>query len=910
MALRFPRVRSLANRLVARSLACVAAFAATTAHADITAPTALLNRQFGADMSFANLGTTNYLAVSCVGVATPGSVFIFRRTSLSNTWTFETELLGTTVVAGDQFGYDIELRAGADGTLLLAVGSPSDSFQRGAAHIFRRSTAGTWTEEAKLVRADEQIGDWFGSAVAIAPDLSQIAISAEYDYPTGCGGGSEASGCLTPGNQIASGRGIVLVYKKVGATWTLSGTASSPIRGGLFDRNGASLAYGHSGSETPQLLIGAPDATNNGVTRAGEIRVVRETSPGNWTFDYSFGATFSGTQLEGFGESVQVSGARAVVGAPRTDVNGLNAVGRAVTLKKVGTTWSVDAILTLQEPTLSTANAFFGSTVAIDGDMVAVGTSNNRAFLYRMVAGITNFGPVEQLTYPTAQSPNTSDGFGRPVAVGAGQVAIGLVGRDVGGTSSAGAVSLFDAFPGKFGSDDPSSSENFGSAAAIGNQRVIVGVPNHDGTATNQGRVEIFEKFASGWFRILTQTATDPAASAFAGRSVAMTDDGLRYAFGAPGASSNAGAVYSGVNTSGTTFALSKLAFASTVATAQAGEALGASVAMTNAGSTRWIVAGAPNFDSGTTDRGRVLIWRNGTMHQAITNPVSQTSAFFGSAVAIEAYTDGTVDLVIGSPRFDATVGGSTVIDSGAIYIYRKAPLATTFSILVGPTQHGTPAAQGDYGARLSLKKSRLAIGCPGRANPPLSNAGAVFAWTRSSAGVWSAVAGGLGGSDSNELLGAGVSTNGTSILVGIPGRSATGNPNDPVGRAQLLDVSGSALVVAQTFSSTDSRRGDAYGFAVALGTATNSPTVIGCSTDANGDIGSAGSAYGFLSPENACASDIDGDFDIGATDLSLLLANWGVTGEDASGFDINLDGIIDAGDLSLLLANWGGCGQ
>jgi len=56
--------------------------------------------------------------------------------------------------------------------------------------------------------------------------------------------------------------------------------------------------------------------------------------------------------------------------------------------------------------------------------------------------------------------------------------------------------------------------------------------------------------------------------------------------------------------------------------------------------------------------------------------------------------------------------------------------------------------------------------------------------------------------------------------------------------------------------------------------------------------------------------SDLDGDFEIGAADLSLLLTSWRLTDEDASGIDINLDGIIDAGDLSLMLATWGTCGE
>ena len=51
------------------------------------------------------------------------------------------------------------------------------------------------------------------------------------------------------------------------------------------------------------------------------------------------------------------------------------------------------------------------------------------------------------------------------------------------------------------------------------------------------------------------------------------------------------------------------------------------------------------------------------------------------------------------------------------------------------------------------------------------------------------------------------------------------------------------------------------------------------------------------------CATDLDGDGQVGASDLSLVLANWG----SAAG-DVNGDGTTDAADLSDLLAGWGVC--
>ena len=48
--------------------------------------------------------------------------------------------------------------------------------------------------------------------------------------------------------------------------------------------------------------------------------------------------------------------------------------------------------------------------------------------------------------------------------------------------------------------------------------------------------------------------------------------------------------------------------------------------------------------------------------------------------------------------------------------------------------------------------------------------------------------------------------------------------------------------------------------------------------------------------------ADLNGDGVVNATDLSLLLNNWGGAGVG----DINADGVVNASDLALLLNGWG----
>ena len=55
----------------------------------------------------------------------------------------------------------------------------------------------------------------------------------------------------------------------------------------------------------------------------------------------------------------------------------------------------------------------------------------------------------------------------------------------------------------------------------------------------------------------------------------------------------------------------------------------------------------------------------------------------------------------------------------------------------------------------------------------------------------------------------------------------------------------------------------------------------------------------------SSCVADLDGDGQVAATDLGVLLGAWGVS----STADLDGDGQVNAADLALLLAAWGTCG-
>ncbi len=89
-------------------------------------------------------------------------------------------------------------------------------------------------------------------------------------------------------------------------------------------------------------------------------------------------------------------------------------------------------------------------------------------------------------------------------------------------------------------------------------------------------------------------------------------------------------------------------------------------------------------------------------------------------------------------------------------------------------------------------------------------------------------------------------------------------------------------------------------GAEVVIEVAADEPTVVRVASVSRG-VGVL--VAGFVA-QPACPADITGDGDVGAADLSLLLAQWGVPGDS----DINGDGDTSAADLSLLLEAWGPC--
>ncbi len=82
---------------------------------------------------------------------------------------------------------------------------------------------------------------------------------------------------------------------------------------------------------------------------------------------------------------------------------------------------------------------------------------------------------------------------------------------------------------------------------------------------------------------------------------------------------------------------------------------------------------------------------------------------------------------------------------------------------------------------------------------------------------------------------------------------------------------------------------------------------IVGRGTDCLGRV------RGFVLRPAVCPADLDNDCQVGASDLAVLLGQWGDTpGRNDAGtiFDLDQDQLVAASDLALLLGSWGGCPQ
>lgn len=409
------------------------------------------------------------------------------------------------------------------------------------------------TEQAYLKAPNAEAGDLYGNAVALSGDSIVVGAVAEASGVMAITNGPGASS-----DNTSAGAGAAYVLRRTGTTWTEEAYLK-PNDTAAGDHFGSSVAIAGD-----TAVVGAP-------VQAGQGAVYVFVRTGStWAQQAVLKASNADTS-DGFGHSVSIAGDTVVVGAPAeasnqtTITNGTTAssdnsaplAGAVYVFKRTNTTWAQQAYLKASD---AAAGQFFGLSVSIDADTVAVGASGVSNQTGAAYVFVRNAGVWSQQSVLNASSSDPGDNFGVSVGVSGDTVVVGANGESsqdktvTNGTSAstdnslvgAGAAYVFhragttwsqEAFLKAANSD---TYDNFGYRVAIAGDAIVVAansedssqttcsggsMPPFDNDASGSGAAYLFTRSASTWVEMAYLKAANAGANDAFGSAVGLTSD-------------------------------------------------------------------------------------------------------------------------------------------------------------------------------------------------------------------------------------------------------------------------------------------------------------------------------------------------------------------------------------------------
>lgn len=536
-----------------------------------------------------------------------------------------------------------------------------------------------------------------------------------------------------------------------------------------------------------------------------------------------------------FGGDVAISGDTAVIGAARRDFGFPNHDGQVY----VFTRPSNDAPWEFLQTLISTgalAGECFGHSVAIEGDLIVVGSGapdandSGAAYVYRRTTERFDF--EARLTEP--QIPPQAGDYGQAVDVSGGTIAISdplrhgngrvfVYTRIAGTWTRQATLGPAAGASGKFGV----ALSLFGDQLAAGTQRRNLG---------QGGDVSVFLHSGGTW---LLQNVLIPSTAPY-GR---FADDDYGVALdlldttlivGAPEdrdpaqpSSARRGAAFVYTRTGQTWSQTARI----DPLLAEPGARFGSSVGLVD-GSFAAIGADGQNASSVSLTRGKVSTFRRSgsswLQEHVLTASDADDHDRLGHALAV-ALHGSTATLIAGA---DGWFG-----NSGKVCSFRVDGASwRETDLLREPVQH-----YDRFGAAVAIDGELAVVGAPYENTERGRDAGAAYVYRRTGAS-WSRV-GRLSPSVLTEYdhFGAAVAISGTTIAVAASFDDHTAGVD--AGSVLVFDLQGTSWALVQTVRASDAAAGDQFGHALALRSST---LLVGAPLDDNAAGVNAGSAYLF----------------------------------------------------------------
>jgi hypothetical protein len=277
------------------------------------------------------------------------------------------------------------------------------------------------------------------------------------------------------------------VFFRTGATWVQQAKLVASVAS-ANDRLGYAVAV--DGDTAVATAIGRDDA---GADSGAAYVFVRNGT--TWTEQAKLVAS-DGAAFDSFGTSVAIDGDTIVVGAAGDNAEPLFNTGAAYLFTRAGTTWTEQAKFVASAPA---ENDQLGSSVSLDGDVVAVGApfadpagdSSGAVQVYRR-SGTAWAYEAQLLGLDT----DGGDRFGTSVATNGTSIVVGSP-RDGAANSQRGSAYVFSV-TGPTWSEltklvpaDNDVGDQFGISVAVAGT-VLVGVHNDDDAGNNSGSAYVF----------------------------------------------------------------------------------------------------------------------------------------------------------------------------------------------------------------------------------------------------------------------------------------------------------------------------------------------------------------------------------------------------------------------------------
>lgn len=231
-----------------------------------------------------------------------------------------------------------------------------------------------------------------------------------------------------------------------------------------------------------RALVGArtdnDDGSDSGFphTNSGSAYLFEQDLAGNWVEIAKLTASDSGSSNQ-FGQSVSLDGDRALVGAHHDDDKGTFSGSAYIFERNALGEWLEVAKLTASD---GSSNEYFGSSVSLDGNRALVGA----------------WGDSDQVSFAGAAYVFERDGLGNWSEVA------------------------------KLTTQDPERGDLFGTTVSLDGERALVGCANDDDSGWRSGSAYLFEPDSGGaWIQVAKLLPSDGAAGDNFGYSVSLDGD-------------------------------------------------------------------------------------------------------------------------------------------------------------------------------------------------------------------------------------------------------------------------------------------------------------------------------------------------------------------------------------------------